>query len=163
MKVNHTLKPIYDSNSKVLILGSMPSVKSRELMFYYANPNNRFWKIFEILFNTRFNDVDGKIKFLLNNNIALWDTIKSCDIKSSYDSTIKNIEVNDINSLIHKTNIKYIFCTGNKSYEIYNKYIYDKTKIKPILLLSPSSANAKYNIDDLVNNYKIIKEKLSII
>ena len=96
MKVYHTLKPIYNKNSKILILGSMPSVISRNKNFYYANRNNRFWNIMENLFLTKFNSNLEKRKFLLDNKIALWDVIKSCEIKGSSDNSIKNVNINDI-------------------------------------------------------------------
>ncbi|MBR1413640.1 MAG: DNA-deoxyinosine glycosylase [Bacilli bacterium] len=157
MKVIHTLNPIYDSNSKILILGSMPSVKSRQLNFYYANPQNRFWPVLERLFNTSIND---KINFLLNNYIALWDVIKSCDIDGSNDASIKNVEVNDVNYILKNSNITKIFVTGKKAYELYNKYLFKETNIEAICLPSPSSANAKYSLDDLVKEYIVIKQFL---
>lgn len=114
MKVIHNLKPIYDKNSKVLILGSMPSVISRQNQFYYANKTNRFWKIFEEIYNIKLENIQSKTNFLLENKIALWDVIKSCDIKGSSDSSIKNIKINDIDFILKKCNIEYIFCTGKK-------------------------------------------------
>jgi TDG/mug DNA glycosylase family protein len=159
MKVYHTLKPIYNYNSKILILGSMPSIISRENNFYYANKNNRFWTVIEKLFNVKFNNNQEKELFLLNNNIALWDTIESCDIINSQDSSIKNIKVNDINNLISKTNIKYIFCTGKTSYNIFVKYI--KTNIQVYYLPSTSSANANYSLEKLLEEYKIIIDCLN--
>jgi len=157
-KVINPLKPIYNEFSKILILGSMPSITSRELNFYYSHPQNRFWKIIENIFNEKIAD---KKEFLLRNNIAMWDPIKSCDIKASSDVSIKSIIVNDINSIVKKSNIKHIFCAGSKSYEIYNKYLYHRVKIKAIKLPSTSSANAKYSLDDLIKEYKIIKEVLN--
>lgn len=158
MKVIHNLKPIYDQNSIVLILGSMPSIISRQENFYYANPTNRFWQILENLFEVQLNTFEDKRNFLLQNNIALWDTIKSCDIESSKDSSIKNVETNDIKRLLKTTKIKYIFCTGRKSYEIFNKYF--DLDIEVFYLPSPSSANARKSLEELVKDYKIIKEKL---
>lgn len=154
MKVVHNLKPIYNSDSKILILGSIPSTISRECNFYYANKSNRFWKIIEILFNEKFETNKQKENFLLKNNIALWDVIKSCDIKGSNDSSIKNIETNDINKILNETNIKYIFCTGKKSHELFNRYF--KVDIPVIYLPSPSSANATFSLNDLVKHYKKI-------
>jgi len=155
--VKHTLKPIYNKESKVLILGTMPSVKSREIGMYYAHPQNRFWRTLEIVFNTK---ITNKEEFLFKHNIALWDVIASCDIKKSSDSSIKNVIPNDIKSLIKKTNIKYIFCTGKTAYNLYNKYLFTKIGIDAICLPSPSPANAKVSLKDLVNSYKIIKIKL---
>lgn len=162
MKVYHTLKPIYNKNSKILILGSMPSVISLNKNFYYANRNNRFWNIMENLFLTKFNSNLEKRKFLLDNKIALWDVIKSCEIKGSSDNSIKNVNINDINYLIKKSNIKYIFVTGKKALYIYNKYLLNITKKEAFYLPSPSSANASYNLKDLTEKYKIILDYLNL-
>lgn len=155
--IKHPLKPIYNKSSKILILGTMPSVKSREYGFYYAHPQNRFWKILEIVFDAK---IINKEEFLFNNNIALWDVIKSCDIEGSSDSSIKNVIPNDIKSLINKTKIKYIFCTGKTAYNLYNKYIYKSIKIKAICLPSPSPANCKITMDEMIKEYTIIKNCL---
>ncbi len=159
MRVLHTLKPIFDENSKILILGSLPSVISREKNFYYANPTNRFWMILENIFNVKLNTPEEKEKFLLKNNIALWDVIKSCDIKGSSDSFIKDVKVNNIKEIIKNSKIKYIFCTGKTSYNLFNKYI--KVNIPVSYLPSPSSANAKMKLNDLINEYKVIKKYLN--
>lgn len=156
MKVYHELKPIYNKDSKILILGSMPSKVSRDSNFYYANKTNRFWPVMSILFNKDLNTNLEKEQFLIENNIALWDVIASCDINGSSDSSIKNIKVNNINKILKETEIKYIFCTGLKAYAIFNKYF--KINIPVIYLPSPSSANASLNIDNLVKKYTIIKE-----
>ena len=157
MKQIHTINPIFNSESKVLILGSFPSVKSRKENFYYAHPQNRFWKIMECLFNGNIND---KRQFLLDKKIALWDTIKECTIEGSSDSSIINVIPNNINYILRYANIKCIFTIGNKSYELYNKYIYSTTNIKALKLSSPSPANAKMSLEKLVNEYKIILEYL---
>lgn len=162
MKVYHTLKPIYNKNSKILILGSMPSVISRNKNFYYANKNNRFWNIMENLFLTKLNSSDEKIEFLLKNKIALWDVIKSCNIIGSSDCSIKNVEINDINYLLNHSNIKYIFVTGKKALNIYNKYLLNITKKEAFYLPSPSSANASYSLKDLTEKYKIILDYLNL-
>lgn len=160
MKIKHPLKPFYNNDSKILILGTMPSVKSREIGFYYMHPQNRFWHILEVVFNEKIgNTIDDKKKFLLKNHIALWDVIKSCEIIGSSDSTIKNIKVNDINKLIKNSNINTICTTGKKAYSLYNKYIYPKTQIKAILLYSPSPANCAINFNSLVENYQVINKK----
>lgn len=158
MKVTHTLEPIYNNDSKILILGSIPSIVSREKNFYYAHKTNRFWKILSVLFNEKLETNNEKKAFLLKNRIALWDVIKTCDIKNSSDSSIKDVTVNDINSIINNSNIKTIFCTGKKAYQLFKKYIH--TNIEVICLSSPSSANAKTKLEDLVNEYQIIKKHL---
>ena len=157
MTINHPLKPIYNKNSKILILGSFPSIISRKNSFYYANKNNRFWKIIENIFNIKLISNEDKKSFLLNNHIALWDIIKSCEINSSSDISIKNVIPNDINKIIDETNIKYIFVTGKIALKYFNKFF---TNITPIYLPSPSSANATYTLDKLINEYKIIIDYL---
>lgn len=156
MKVFHEIKPIYNKNSKILILGSMPGPVSRKENFFYANKSNRFWKIMENLFNIKLLTNEERTLFLLNNNIALWDVIYSCDVVGSSDASIKNVTPNDIDGLIKKTNIEYIFVTGKTSEYYYNKYVLSKTNIKPIYLPSPSAANATYSLDKLINEYSII-------
>lgn len=156
MKVMHEFKPIYDNKSKILILGTMPSIKSRANKFYYSNPTNRFFKIMESLFNTKLLSNDDKKAFLLKNKIALWDVCKECDILASSDSSIKNIIPNDISIILKSSPIKAIFTTGKTAYKLYQKYIFPTTKIEAISLPSSSSANASYSLDKLINEYQII-------
>lgn len=160
MKVFHSLEPIYNSESIVLILGTMPSVKSREEGFYYANPKNRFWTTLSRVYNKEIGDTQQeKIDFLLTNNIALYDVLKSCDISSSSDSSIKNPIPNNLLPIINSSKIKYIFTTGKKAYDLYMKYCFKETKIKAILLPSPSPANCPKGIEEkLFNEYSKIKD-----
>lgn len=134
-------------------MGSIASVKSREYGFPYASPHNRFWKILEIIFNEKITDY--KV-FLLKHNIALWDSIKSCEITGSSDASIKNIEVNEIWEITNKSNIRAVFTNGKKAYEVYQKYIYPKTKINAIYLPSTSPAYASKKLEDLVEDYQVI-------
>ncbi len=160
MIVTHPFNPIYNKESKILILGSFPSVKSREINFYYGHPQNRFWKILGNIFNEKIqNNTDKKIDFLLKHKIALWDTIKSCQINASSDSSIKNATINDISTIILNSNIKAIFCNGNTSYKIFLKYYKDKINVPVICLPSSSPANAKYSLDTLTNIWKNEIEK----
>ena len=149
MKVEHTFKPIYSKDSKILILGSIPSVVSREDNFYYAHPQNRFWKIISKIYNEKIPTTkEEKTKLILNNNLAIYDVIKSCDIEGSADSSIKNVKLNNLDLLIQKSKIEKIIFNGNKAYELYNKYEKNKfsnTKVLP----STSPANAKYTLEDL--------------
>lgn len=158
MKVTHTLEPIYDQNSKILILGSMPSVISRKENFYYANKTNRFWAILEHLFDTSLKTNEEKKEFLIKQKIALWDVIKECDIISSKDSSIKNVMINDIESILKNSSIQCIFCTGKTAYHLFLKYI--KVEIDVIYLPSPSSANAASSLETLQKQYQIIKKYL---
>ena len=120
--VKHEIPPVYDKNSKILILGSFPSVKSRENQFFYHHPQNRFWKVLSGVVGCDIPvTIDDKKEFLLNNNIAVWDVIASCEIEGSSDSSIKNVVVNDLNKIIDTCDIKQIFCNGGKSFELYKK------------------------------------------
>ena len=159
MIINHPLKLIYNQDSKILILGSFPSVKSRENNFYYAHPQNQFWKILSDLFNENITD---KKEFLLKNNIALFDVIKSCEIEGSADQTIKNVKVNDIKKIVDNSNIKYIFTTGRKATNLYNKYIEKTTNIKTIYLPSTSPLFSKMKYEEKLEEYKKILYYLSI-
>lgn len=156
----HNIKPLYNKNSKILILGSFPSVKSREAQFYYHHPQNRFWKIMKVILKEDFNTIEEKKTILLKHNIALWDVIGSCEIKGSSDSSIKNVISNDINHIINNSNIKYIFTNGKKSYELYNKYCLKNTNIEAIYLPSSSPANATYSLEKLIKEWSIILEHL---
>ncbi len=160
MKVNHTLEPIYDEYSKVLILGSMPSVVSRKIGFYYAHPRNRFWSVLSKVYNEEITDnINDKINFLHKHHIALYDVLKSCDIKSSQDSSIKNVKVNDLSKILKNSQIKVVFTTGKTAYNLYNKYTFPKTKIRAIYLPSTSPANTRKGIDELLEKeYSKIKE-----
>lgn len=159
MKVKHTLEPIYDENSQVLILGSIPSVKSREIGFYYAHPQNRFWKTLGKVYQEEIGEtIKEKKEFLIKHHIALYDVLKSCEISSSSDSSIKNPIPNDFSDILQKANIKAIFTTGQKAYQLYQKYCYPYTKINAISLPSTSPANCPKDISEkLETSYKQIK------
>lgn len=159
MKIHHTLKPIYNSNSKILILGSIPSITSRNNNFYYSHKNNRFWKIINVLFKVDLNTKEEKEEFLLKNNIALYDMIKECEISGSSDSSIKYIKTNNITNIINNSKIKYIFLEGKLAYNLYKKY-YNNLNLEYYYLPSTSSANASYSLDKLLDIYKIILDKL---
>ena len=155
--IRHPFKPIYDKDSKILILGSFPSVISRKQSFYYANKNNRFWKILPVLFNETIGETNKeRTEFLLKHHIALWDVIESCEINGSSDSSISNVKVNDIKGLLDKSEIITIFTTGKKAHELYMKYIYPLLGIEDINLPSTSSANARMKLDELVSTYRVI-------
>lgn len=151
--VEHTFGPIYDSESRILILGSFPSVKSREINFYYGHRQNRFWKLLSLLFNE---DIKDKKSFLLKHHIALFDVIESCDIIGSSDSSIRNVKPNDLNIILNNSKIETIYLNGSKAYELYNKYCKDKYDIEAIKLPSTSPANASFSLNDLYDEWKII-------
>lgn len=152
MRQEHTFGPVYNKNSKILILGSFPSVKSRELNFYYGHPQNRFWKLMSKIYNEEIGDeIDLKKQFLLKNNIALWDSLKSCEIKGSSDASITNVEINNIEELIKKSNISKIIFNGKAAYNLFVKNA-DMTKYSNLeirILPSTSPANAAYSLDKL--------------
>jgi len=154
-RVQHTLEPIYNENSEILILGSMPSVTSRQEGKYYAHKTNRFWVVMSLVFNEKIEDWK---KFILKHNLALWDVIGECDIIGSSDNTIKNVVVNDIEGLLKKTKIKKIFVLGKKAYDLYNKYLKDMLRIDAIYLPSTSSANAQFTTEQLADIYSIFKK-----
>lgn len=158
MKVTHTLKPIYFSDSRILILGSMPSLKSREEGFYYAHPKNRFWWVISQIYNEPTPiTIEDKITFLKKHNIALFDVIKVCEIKSSSDSSIKNVIPNNLLPIIKKSKITKIYTTGKKAYNLYNKYCLAQTNIPATYLPSTSPANCQKGIEEkLLEAYKEI-------
>lgn len=160
MRVFHSFPAIYDKNSKVLILGSMPSVKSRENGFYYAHPRNRFWSTLESVYQEKIgSSKEEKVSFLQRHGIALFDVLKSCDISSSSDSSIKNPVCNDLRPILATADILAIFTTGRKAYELYQKYCYFVTGIPAILLPSPSPANCSKGIDErLILEYQKIRD-----
>ena len=155
--IYHPLKPIYDKNSKILILGTFPSVKSRAANIYYGNPQNRFWKVLSIVLNLPFPETrEDKIKFLLNNNIAVWDVISSCNIENSDDSSIKNPVPNDFSVIFNSANISQVFTTGKKATELYARF----TGRNSIYLPSPSGANCAVSMQKLIDSYSVIKKYL---
>ena len=159
-KVNHDLEAFYDKDSLVLILGSMPSVKSKELGFYYMHPQNRFYKTLAKVYKEEIpSTIEEKKEFLNKHKIALWDVIKSCEISGSSDSSIRNVEVNNINEILSQTKIKQIFTTGKKAYNLYYKYCFENTKREAIYLPSTSPANCPKGIEELLQKeYRKIKE-----
>lgn len=150
----HNIPPLYDKNSKILILGSFPSVKSREAEFFYGHPQNRFWKVVSAILGCDCpKTVAEKREMLLSHNIAVWDVIKSCEITGSSDSSIKNVVPNDLSEIFKTADIKAVFTNGTASYNMYNKYIKSPEAIK---LPSTSPANAAYSLDRLIGEWSVI-------
>ena len=119
-QVYHEFEPIYNEKSKVLILGTFPSVKSREGQFYYHHPQNRFWKVMAALTKERLpQTISDKKELLLNHHIAIWDVIDTCDIEGSSDSSIRNVKANDIGGLLAQTSIRAVFANGDKACQLY--------------------------------------------
>ncbi len=156
--IHHPIEPIYDEKSKILILGSFPSVKSREEGFFYGHPQNRFWKVIARVFETDIPEtIEQKKEFLHNNHIAIWDVIKSCDIEGSSDNSIKNVVPNDLSLILRQAKIEQIYVNGKKAQQLYNKYILPKSKRMAICLPSTSPANAAWNLEKLIQEWKKIQ------
>lgn len=154
----HNIEPVYDEHSEILILGSFPSVKSRESRFFYGHPKNRFWKVVSAVYDDNApQTTDEKRQFLIKRHIAVWDVIKSCDITGSSDSSIRNVVANDIRRILDSADIKRIFVNGRKAEELYRKYIFPQTKREAVCLPSTSPANAAWSIERLIEEWKIIK------
>lgn len=154
----HPIEPVFDENSRILILGSFPSVKSREEGFFYGHKQNRFWRVVSLVFESETPvTTDEKKKFLLQNGIALWDVIASCDIDGSSDASIKNVRSNDLTIILNRANIENIFVNGKTAEKYYNKYIKAEICREAICLPSTSPANAAWSLDRLVEAWRIIK------
>lgn len=151
----HNINPVYDENSKILILGSFPSIKSREQKFFYGHPQNRFWKVISNIYNEELpQTVDEKKQLLLKNNIAVWDVIKSCDIVGSSDSSIENVIINDFSIIFDKANIHKLYANGDKAYSLFKKYYSKEAEITKLPSTSP--ANARYSLAKLCDEWKKI-------
>lgn len=155
----HNIPPLFNTESRILILGSFPSVKSREARFFYGHPQNRFWKVVSTIYGVECPvTVEEKKKMLLSNGIAVWDVIESCEITGSSDSSIKNVVPNDLSVIIEGADIEKIFCNGTASYNLYRKYIENKIGIKAVKLPSTSPANAAWSLDKLIKAWRCIAE-----
>lgn len=162
-KVIHPFKPIFDEKATILILGSFPSVKSRENNFYYGNPHNRFWVVLASLFQEEIpKTIKEKELFLHKYHIALWDVVESCQIIASSDNTITDVKINDLNQVLNKTKIHTIYLNGNVAKKLYDKYLKNHFLQEAILLPSTSPANAKMKINDLVEKWSIIKNNIEV-
>ncbi len=151
----HPVEALYSENSEVLILGTFPSVKSREMRFFYSHPQNRFWRVMARLCDCDVpNTIDDKKRLILDNNFALWDVIHSCDVEGSADSSIKNVVPNDISEILQHSKVSRIFVNGRKAESLYKKYIEPNTGIKAVCLPSTSPANASWSEDRLAEYWK---------
>lgn len=156
-KIEHPIPPLYDKESRILILGSFPSVKSREEAFFYGHPQNRFWKTLAgVLSETIPTTIEEKKDFLHRNHIAVWDVIQSCDIIGSSDSSIRNVAPNDLSVIFEAANIQKIFCNGAKSHQYYQKYLEEKTGKTADKLPSTSPANAQFSLDRLKREWSAV-------
>lgn len=159
--VSHDFEPVFDENSKVLILGTFPSVKSRENQFYYGHPQNRFWKVIAGLTESEVpQTIEEKKKLLLEHGIAIWDVIESCDIIGSSDSSIKNVVPADIERVVANSKIQNIYANGGTAKKLYEKYSQKKTGREIIGLPSTSPANAAYSLERLLECWQEVKTVL---
>ncbi len=146
----HPIPPVFDADSKILILGSFPSVKSRESGFFYGHPQNRFWKVLAAVFEDELpGTIEEKKAFLLRNHTAVWDVIASCDIKGSSDASIKNVTENDLTKILKAADIRQIFVNGRTAEKMYWKYTEPIIKRPCICLPSTSPANAAWSLERL--------------
>ena len=165
MSQTHPFKPIFDKNSKILILGSFPSVVSRELGVYYANPQNRFWRVLAQILNAPPPETtDEKINFLLAHRIAIYDAAISCEIKGSSDAKMTAVAPANLEPIFSGARIAQVFANGGKAYEICKKYLEDEiikaTKNEVIKLPSTSPANAKFSLEKLTCEWKVVVKTL---
>ena len=155
----HPIPPVWNERAKIMILGSFPSVKSREQMFFYGHPQNRFWRVLAAVTNSPLPvTIDEKKSYLLTNGIALWDVVASCDIVGSSDSSIRNVTPNDLTSILEGADVRAIFTNGKTAHTLYQKYTKPLTGREDICLPSTSPANASWSLDKLVAAWGVIKE-----
>ena len=159
--ITHPIPPIFDENSKILVLGSFPSVRSREEGFFYGHPQNRFWKVTSAVFGEETPcTVPEKKAFLLREHIALWDVIGSCDIKGSADSTISKVSANDLSGILKVADIRQIYVNGQTAYKYYRKYSERETGRPAVCLPSTSPANAAWSLERLITAWSCIKKDI---
>lgn len=155
----HPIKPTYNEKSRILILGSFPSVKSREMMYFYGHPQNRFWKVVAALYKEAVPmTVEERHAFLLRNRIAAWDSIRQCTITGSSDASIRDVIPNDLTPILTAADIRQIYCNGKKSWEMYHKYIEPACGRTAVTLPSTSPANAAWSLEKLIDAWSVILE-----
>lgn len=157
--IQHPISPVFDSHSTILILGSFPSVKSRDIGFFYGHPQNRFWKVLAAVFEAQTvpERTEEKRDFLLRNGVALWDVICSCDITGSSDSSIRNVVPNDLTPILEQADIRQIYVNGKKAMSLYQRYLEPQTGRKAICLPSTSPANASWSLERLIQAWQVIR------
>lgn len=156
--VFHPFEPIFDERSRVLILGTIPSPRSRENRFYYGHPQNRFWQILPDIFEEpQLRSIPDKTAFLLRHHIALWDVLSACEIIGAEDSKIRNPQPNDLDRIFSVCSIKAVFLNGQKAYSLYKRFFSNKYDISWYGLPSTSPANCRnWDREKLTDAYRII-------
>lgn len=160
-RATHNISPIFNEKSKILILGSFPSVRSRKDEFYYAHPQNRFWRVISSIIGCELPlTKEQKGAMLLENGIALWDVIAQCDIYESSDASIENVTVNDLSMIFSQSEISAIFLNGGTAYRLFEKYTAKQYSALPpyAQLPSTSPANASFSLDALIDKWSVINE-----
>lgn len=153
--ITHPFPPLYDENARVLILGSFPSVKSREQRFFYGHPQNRFWKVLAGVLSCPVpTDIPEKKRMLLSHGIALWDSIARCEIEGSSDASIEQVVPNDLTPIFETAEIRQVFCNGKKSWEMYRRYIEPEVGRGAVCLPSTSPANAAWSLERLTQAWR---------
>lgn len=159
LRISHPFPPLYCESSRVLILGSFPSVKSREQNFFYGHPQNRFWKVLAAIFDEEIpSSIEEKSSLVLRNNLALWDSIQSCVITGSSDSSVREVVPNDIGRILAGSSVGKIFCNGALSHKMYTKFILPQTGIDAVKLPSTSPANAAFSLERLVREWSVVAD-----
>ena len=157
VRVVHPIPPVCGADARILILGSFPSVKSREARFFYGHPRNRFWQVLAAVFDDCFPEtVPERRDFLLRHRIAAWDVIASCEIVGSSDSSIRNVVPNDIRPLLGAAQIREIYVNGQTAGKLYRKYIQPVCGLPCRVLPSTSPANAALRLEDLIEAWRVI-------
>lgn len=158
--ITHPFPPLYREDSNILILGSFPSVKSREQLFFYGHPQNRFWKVIAAVFGCDVpQTIEEKKRFLLEHKIALWDVIASCEITGSSDSSIQNVTVNDLSEIFSHAKIERIFVNGKTAEKYYRKYTKPQIGRDAVCLPSTSPANAAWSVERLAEAWSVLKSE----
>ena len=158
-QITHPIPPVYDSHSEVLILGSFPSVKSREAAFFYGHSQNRFWRVLAAVCGESVPvTVEEKTSLLLRRHIALWDVIASCTIEGSSDSSIRDVVPNDLRPILEISGLRRIFVNGKTAARLYEKHIEPELGIPAVCLPSTSPANAAWNLEKLVEAWNVIRK-----
>ena len=154
----HPIEPVFDQNARVLVLGSFPSVKSREAGFYYGHPQNRFWKVLAGLYHEPVpQTTPDRSAFLLRHGVALWDVIHSCEITGSSDASIRNVTVNDLHRILDQAPIQSIFVNGRKAEQLYQRYLEPQLHRTAVCLPSTSPANAAWSLDRLIDAWSAVR------
>lgn len=160
MQIQHPVAPIFDKNSRILILGTFPSVKSREAAFFYSHPQNRFWKVMAaVLGEVSPQTMPQKQEMLLRHGIALWDVIASCEVTGSSDSSIRNVVPTDLTPIFAEAKIRQIFVNGKTALRYYDRYQRKLTGMEAVCLPSTSPANAAWSLERLITQWRMIVNK----